>query len=474
MNAPRLLVLALAIALAAPLPAHAVSALPGIGAVAVNEASGVVTLQLPYRGRNPYRVLWLASPRRLVVDVEGFPGPVKRSLYIGGSVVWQIRTGRFTRNLQRVVFDLSAPADLRATTNDRLGVLQLAVYPRGQAPLGAIAPVATSNGPAYGAEFEPPMAPTAPQARITPKPVRPVAPPTPIPVPDFFPPAPTPEPSLPPIPLPGPYPVPEPSYAPPLPGPGPMEEMGPPGPTPPPTSMAPEGPRAPAVFGSELGVALDLPLSLKEVHSAGASNSLVDTPIPGARLSWTHMASPYWGFNANARLMSYTLQDSAYVSAGLDSQHRRDDASFDLSLAARLPLPAGFELVARPGLAGRYMTVSNPISLDGGQPVDFPLSDYMFSGHWGVGPRLEAGLGWRVWGPLSLYGQGEAGYLFGGMTTPNVASVYPSLLLRYGGGLRLDFGPFGLDAGWQETSYSLEPGGTQDWGGPSVLARWLY
>lgn len=478
MNAPRLLALALALALAAPLPARAASALPGVGSVAVDEASGVVTLQIPYRGRNPYRVLWLASPRRLVVDVEGLPGPAKRSLYLGGAVVWQIRSGRFTRGTQRVVFDLAAPADLRTTTNERLGVLQLAVYPRGRAPLGTMAAPAAVAGPAFGSEFEPgaPQAPAAqPQARITPKPVRPTpppAPPTPTALPSLPPvvPMPTPEPSLPPVPLPTEGPLPEPSFAPPLPAPEPMAPESPAPTTAPPVMMS----LTPPVFGQALSFGADLPLSLAELHETGASNSLVDTVIPGARLDWTAMPNPFFGFAASARLMSYTLEDSAYTASGLLSRHRRDDAAFDLSLASRFPLPMGLEVIARPGLALRYMTVSNPVSLDGGEPQDFPLSDYMFSGHWGVGPRLETGLGWRFWGPLALYATAEGGYLFGAMTTPNVASVYPSLLLRYGGGLRADFGTLGLELGWQETSYSLEPGGSQSWGGPTALLRWNY
>ena len=173
--------IALAVAVLIPLTlafspgAEAQSALPGIGAVNYDERGGVLTLSVPYGARNPYRVLWLNGPNRLVVDIEGLLINGKRNLFIGSGVVDRIRAARFNKNTTRVVFDLSSPADLRTVTDGSGQRLLISVYPRGSAP--AVAPVSP-----VVPQVRPTPMPTPPEVRITPVPLftpPPVVEPTP-------------------------------------------------------------------------------------------------------------------------------------------------------------------------------------------------------------------------------------------------------------------------------------------------------
>jgi hypothetical protein len=151
--------------------------------------------------------------------------------------------------------------------------------------------------------------------------------------------------------------------------------------------------------------------------------------------------------------MSYTVEDEAATTAGFSVMHKRSDYEGALKLRARLPLPAGFELAAEPGFMLRMMGVDNT-DKDGN--VIENVDRYLYSGWLGYGPSVSGGLGWHVFGPLSLVGTGEFNYLFaGGMNQAGVTPIFPMMGIRAGGELRLDFGLVGLSTGYNLTNWSF-------------------
>jgi hypothetical protein len=267
--------LAVLVPLAVTPQALAQSALPGVGQVNIDEGANTLTLTIPYSGRNPYRVLWLNGPRRLVVDIEGMRlSGVKRSMFIGGGVVSQIRAAHWKTNVTRVVFDLAQAADLRVITDGATQTLRVIVYPLGAEPGTAMGTV-----PEAPTETPVPIAMGTPKPRPTARPTtRPTARPTSKPL--------TPAPSMAPGTRITPVPVPTPS----------AEETPTPIAEATPTPMTAETPapaftpeplpsEAPAVveqefmvFGSRVYLGADAPLSLTESYPDGGS----EIALPGA------------------------------------------------------------------------------------------------------------------------------------------------------------------------------------------------
>lgn len=451
--------------------ALAQSALPGIGGVTYDEGANTLTLTIPYRGRNPYRVLWLNGPNRLVVDIEGLHLAGKRSLFIGGGVVTRIRAARWQRNITRVVFDLAQPADLRSVTDGSSQSLVLTVYPRGSEPAMVGTPIMMD--PVAQATPRPRSTPrpqpTWPSTRITPAPVY-----TPEPL------APTPEPTV------VPTPEPQPTEEAPIEVEIPIEEPSPEV-TEEPTAVQE---REFMVFGSRFTMGADVPLSLTEEYPLGKSSSAISGVIPVAAFQWDQMFTPNVGLSANMKAMSYTFDDQAATFTGLIGSkigHRRDEYEGGLGIRGRLPLPAGLELMIQPGFMVRSVGVQNllfPIVGGVASPLATgtatTLNEYMYSGWLGYGAAVGFGLGWHLVGPLSIAATGEADYLFGGsMNLANVPSVFPMIGIKGGGEVRLDLGWFGLAAGYNLTNYTHTGTAagdnlTQSWSGPYVKTSIVY
>lgn len=453
--------------------AMAQSALPGVGQVSIDEGANTLTLVVPYTGRNPYRVLWLNGPRRLVVDIEGMRlNGRQRSLFIGGGVVNQIRAGHFKYNVTRVVFDLTQAADLRVVTDGASQTLRITIYALGAQPGEAIsvglaptptrAPQSTPRPSATRAPIRqtPAPRPTAtpaplvPQARITPVPVE-----TPMPEATPTPEAPLPEASLEPTPLPELTPEPLPTEEPAV-----VEQEF-------------------MVFGSRLFATAETPFAITELYPNGGSDILVDastTGLPiatlGGAFGWEQMFSPNFGLTLSGRGMSYTVSDDQAVAAGFDITHKRSDYEGALRLRARLPLFAGLELAAEPGMMVRMMGVDSM----NGTAAATPAENYLYSGWLGYGPSVAGGLGWHLFGPLSIVGTGEFNYLISGsMNQSTLTPVFPMMGWRAGGEARLDMGVIGLHAGYNLTNWSYTGADandtlTQSWSGPYVRMNILY
>ncbi|HEY9723338.1 MAG TPA: hypothetical protein V6D47_15110 [Oscillatoriaceae cyanobacterium] len=466
---------ALAAALAVTIPlslsplASAANELPGVGGVTYDEAANTLTIAIPYSGRNPYRVLWLPGRnKRLVVDIEGMRIYGKRSLFIGGGVVTRIRAGEFKYGVTRIVFDLARNADLRTVTDGATHTLLLTVYPYGTEPQAATAPTMAyrptpAPQPHHAGQAMPtpqPMETPVPNARITPVPVfTPSTMPTPMPEMTM---APTPPASA------EPTPVPLPSELP-----SPME-------TPPEQATSTVAPTTAMVFGSRVYAGADLPLSLTETYPAGGSDSNVATIIPAGAFGWDQMFTPNFGISLFGHAMSYTLSDQAAADAGLSITHRRDDYEGEFGLRGRLPLPAGLEVMLQPGFMVRDMNVSSNSTDAAGNTAAADATSYLYSGFLGYGPAVVGGLGWHVWGPLTIATTGEFDYLLGGsMSEAGVSSVFPMTGIKAGGELRLDFGMFGLTGGYNITSYGFNGGSSDDtlsqnWGGPFLKLNVIY
>lgn len=480
--------LALALAVLVPLAfaprAMAASVLPGVGQVSIDEGTNTLALVIPYSGRNPYRVLWLNGPRRLVVDIEGMRLPgAKRNMFIGGGVVTQIRAAHWKYDVTRVVFDLAQAADLRVTTDGATQTMRITIYPLGAQPgepMGTV-PEATPEvammpsaapTPRPHATARPTVKPTAkPAAKPTPAPTATPVPgaritPVPVPTPSVEA-TPTPEAVL---------PSPEPSVAP-----TPMPEMTP-------EPLPSEEPSAVVekefmVFGSRLYAGAEAPLSLTETYPAGGS----DVSLPGGTaggpvatvggvFGWDQMFTSNFGLSLGGQAMAYTIEDQpGGTNTGVAITHKRSDYAGDLRLRARLPLFAGLELAVDPGLMVRMVGVDNTA---GGNAVN--ADQYLYTGWLGYGPSVAGHLGWHLFGPLSIAGTGEFNYLMaGGMNSTSVTPIFPLMGLKYGGELRLDMGALGLQAGYNLTSWSFSGADannslSQSWGGPYLKFAIVY
>jgi hypothetical protein len=215
-------------------------ALPGVGTFVVTPENGGATLTIPGRASSPYRVTWLSNPYRLAVDIQGMRlGPAGSSMFVGEGLVTQVRAAQQPGNIVRVVFDLRAPADLRAET--RGNALHLVVVPRGRAARPA--PLEPLAQPPM--MYAPPVAAAPPMGVPTPRPL----PPYPgyvMPYQTFNPQVVvTPVPITPPMPFPAPVATPQPqavTVAPPAPEPSPQSPAAP---------VPPTWPSAPPVAGWE-------------------------------------------------------------------------------------------------------------------------------------------------------------------------------------------------------------------------------
>lgn len=97
----------LALAALCPLPSHAASAL----SVERTDGKEVVTLTLPAAGGS--RIFTLGNPDRLVVDVPALPKDFSLSVPrdYSGTLIKDVRVGRFDPKTSRIVFDLASMPD---------------------------------------------------------------------------------------------------------------------------------------------------------------------------------------------------------------------------------------------------------------------------------------------------------------------------------------------------------------------------
>jgi hypothetical protein len=458
--------LAVLIPLAITPQALAANVFPGVGSVDFNEAQNTLSVVIPYGGRNPFRVQWLNGQNRLVVDVEGMNLPSNRAMYIGMGVVEQIRAARQRAGVTRLIFDLTQSADLRAMTDIGTRTLTITVFPRGAAPM-AVRPPQTGYAPAPRPTRRPapnvrpyaPAIPNVPVARVTPAPVMqpsfaPIAVPTPFNPPT---PAPTAMPTF--VPTPAPMVTPEPTEMP---------------------TEAPSGPAEFAVFGSRVYVGSDMPITFHEGYESGGSDTNVGFNL-GGNFGWDQMFNQYFGISLGGHAMSYTIDDAEAATGGTQITHKRGDYEGNLGLRGRLPLGGGLEFYAQPGVALRMVTVdtvAQPLDADG-NPTGDPLDNstigetYLTSPWTGYGPNFQLGVGYHVFGPLSLAGTGEVNYLFGSMGQPSVASIFPLLGIRAGAEARLDFGLVGATLGYNYTTYS-HADLSQSWTGPYIKLNVVY
>ncbi len=460
--------------LPASLDAQAANYLPGVGAVSVSPGGGAVTLAIPGKAGAPYRVLWLSSPYRLVVDLQGhWLGAPKSSIYIGAGLVTNIRAARHTGGITRIVFDLSAPADVRA--DNQGGTLVLTVVPRG-AVSGVVPPVAPGpyyaptapvptrrpvpgyqayppywNPPGYPAPGYPP-----PIARVTPIPVMPpmgwvTPPPGQMPMPMQTQP-PMPMQTPPPIgqnPVPPPF-TPDPNFSPPTFDPIDIPQI--------------TGPKP--VFGNRFVAGGGAALSFAEAFPAGNSDVAIGL-LPQAELAYDQLFTPNLGISLGARFQGYSFTDQVAKDAGVDVKHSRDEIEATLGIRGRFDLPAGLEALAQPQFVLRTANVKSTLTPTGGTASDLATKDYLSVGYLGYGGGLGTGLGWRGTDWLALTLPLEFNYVLGSMGDAAVPTIFPLLNIRAGLEARLDFGGFATTLGYKYTTYSNGGAGfNQSWHGP--------
>lgn len=457
--------LAIALALLSPLPAsldaQAANYLPGVGSVGVSPGGGAVTLAIPGKAGAPYRVLWLTSPYRLVVDLQGhWLGAPKSSIYIGAGLVTQIRAARHTSGITRIVFDLTAPADVRA--DNQGGTLVLTVVPRGAVGAAPIAPVAP--GPYY--------APTAPVPTRRPVPAYPGYPPYGYPQPGYPPPVArvTPIPVMPPM---GWYtpppaaPQPMPMQTPP-PMPMPMQTPPPAGPVPPPFTPDPNasppvfdpidvpqvsmGPKP--VFGNRFVAGGGAAISFAETYTAGNADLGGLGFLPQGELAYDQLFTSNLGISLGARFQGYSFEDQVAKDAGVNVKHSRDEIDATLGIRGRFDLMPGLELMAQPQFVLRTANVKNTLTPTGGTATDLTTKDYLSVGYLGYGGGLGAGVGYRPLDWMSLAVPLEFNYVLGGMGDSTVATIFPLMNIRAGAEARFDFGGFATTFGYRYTMYT--------------------
>lgn len=466
--------LALTLALLSPLPAsldaQAANYLPGVGAVSVSPGGGAVTLAIPGKAGAPYRVLWLSSPYRLVVDLQGhWLGAPKSSIWIGTGLVSQIRAARHGGAITRIVFDLTAPADVRA--DNQGGTLVLTVVPRG-AVTGVVPPVAP-------APFYAPTAPVPTRRPVPAYPAYPGYPPYGYPPPGYLPPVArvTPIPVLPPMgwvtPAPAPMPMQTPPPPMPMQTPAPFTPVPPPF-TPDPNASAPvfepidipvvSGPKP--VFGNRFVLGGGAALSFAEAYPAGNSDLSVGL-LPQGELAYDQLFTSNLGISLGARFQGYSFTDKVAKDAGVDVKHSRDEIEATLGIRGRFDLPGGLEALAQPQFVLRTANVKSTLTPAGGTATDLTTKDYLSVGYTGYGGGLGAGLGWRGTDWMSVAVPLEFNYVLGSMGDATVASIFPLMNLRAGLETRFDFGGFATTLGYKYTMYSNGSAGfNQSWHGP--------
>ena len=460
--------LALALALLSPLPAaldaQAANYLPGVGAVSVSPGGGSVTLAIPGKAGTPYRVLWLTNPYRLVVDLQGhWLGAPTSSIWIGSGLVKQMRAARHAGGVTRVVFDLTAPADLRA--DNQGGTLVLTVVPRGtatgvvpQAPYYApTAPVPTRRpvpgyppygypAPGYPAPGYPP-----PIARVTPIPVMPPM--------GWQPP---------PGPAPMPMQTPPPVYQ--TPPPDPTMPVQPPMASEPPPQFdpidIPMASGAKPVFGNRFIAGGGLALSLSEAYPAGNSELAIGM-LPQGELGYDQLFTENLGISLGARFQGYSFTDDVASGAGVAVKHSRDEIDATLGIRGRFDVGGGLEAMVQPQFVLRTANVKSTLTPTGGTAEELTTKDYLSVGYLGYGGGVGAGLGWRGTDWMALAVPLEFNYLLGGMSDATVTSVFPLMNIRAGLEARLDFGGFATTVGYKYTTYLNGGAGfSQSWHGP--------
>ncbi|MDB5098842.1 MAG: hypothetical protein JWM80_3263, partial [Cyanobacteria bacterium RYN_339] len=206
----------------------------------------------------------------------------------------------------------------------------------------------------------------------------------------------------------------------------------------------------------------------------------------GGNFGWDQMFNQYVGISLGGHAMSYTLEDAEAVSGSVRIRHKRGDYEGNLGVRGRLPLGSGLELFAQPGIALRMVTVdttAQPLDADGADKGDALAADtlgesYLTSGWLGYGANFQLGVGYHVFGPLSLAGLGEVNYLLAGsMNQASVASIFPLLGIRAGAEARLDFGFLGATLGYNYTTYSHSATNqnlSQSWTGPYAKLNIVY
>jgi hypothetical protein len=231
-----------------------------------------------------------------------------------------------------------------------------------------------------------------------------------------------------------------------------------------------------AVFGSHVSLGGEFDLNLRESYTAGGLEGTVDN-VPVGTITYDHLLTPNYGPSIRTRALAYSFSDDVPLARGLTIEHRREDYEADVGIFGRLQLPWGFELMGRPGVVVRMVRGSTTGGPTNGTLVDLPSDTYLSTGWLGLGASLGGGLGWRVFGPLSLAGTAQVDYLYGGnMDNPSIPSVLPMLGYRAGGELRLDFGPVGLAAGYAMGHWGHDATNPLylDWGGPTARLLWIF
>jgi hypothetical protein len=196
----------------------------------------------------------------------------------------------------------------------------------------------------------------------------------------------------------------------------------------------------------------------------------------GGVFGWEQMFTPNFGLTLGGNALAYTIEDEASTNAGVTISHKRSDYSGALRLRARLPLVAGLELAVDPGLMVRMVGVDNA---QAGNALP-ALDQYLYTGWLGYGPSVAGGLGWHLFGPLSIAGVGEFNYLMaGGMNSASVTPIFPLMGWKAGGEMRLDMGALGVTAGYNLTNWSFNGGDanstlTQSWSGPYLKFAIVY
>lgn len=241
----------------------------------------------------------------------------------------------------------------------------------------------------------------------------------------------------------------------------------------------PLAPPADAVFGSRFTLGGALPLALTQVYPLGKVNAEVDT-VPAGNLAWSALFTPNFGLTIETQAVGYTLSDQEASVRGFTVLHRRDDYQAEIGIFGRQALPLGFEVMARPAVLVRTVQASSQGGVTGGDLKGLAENDYLSTGWLGVGGAVEGGLGWRIFGPLSIAATGDFGYLSGGkMFGLGVPSVFPMLSYRACGELRLDFGSLGFSAGYElghdgHTGSASGDDPETDWSGPTAGLAWLF
>jgi hypothetical protein len=447
-------------------PADAV-VVPDVGTVDFVSDIRTVTLAIPTGARKPYRVSWVASSRRLDVEVEGMYLPGKRTLFMNRGVVKTLRAEPMGGNRARLTFELSAPADLRTITHGPANTLSLAIYASG-APQQVVAAQKTpTSSPKPVIALRPPM----PAPRITPEPI--LDAPGPLAVAPI-------KPEM----TPG---LPERPVVPVLDPPSLTDPLLPGSNASPEADSAPAVSKEPQVFGSRFAGGAELPLSVQETFLAG--NAEIETGLTSAgSISYQHMFTSNLGMSLEGRGMRYAFRDADLIGSGFEVTRSRLDMEGNLALQGRLPLGGGFELMGRLGPAARFVNVTATVrpeetaqdapvapaeATEAPGPNPLVVSDYLSSPWQAYGVHTTIGAGVQLNPMFGISLTGGLNYLLAGtMGQANVSGIFPMLGLRGALETRFDFGMVGMTLGYAVNTYRYSEGEDRElsqlWHGPML------